>query len=44
MIVEKLCATSGDQNVLVIDNLINIVVHDINDSDVRAVLGPILRR
>ena len=44
VIVEKLCATSGDQNVLVIDNLINIVVHDINDSDVRAVLGPILRR
>ena len=44
VVVKKLCETSGDSDILVTDSLISTIVHDIEESEVRSVLGPILRR
>lgn len=44
VVVKKLCETSGDSDTLVADSLISTIVHDIEESEVRGVLGPILRR
>lgn len=44
VVVKKLCETSGDSDILVTDSLISTIVHDIGESEVRSVLGPILRR